>query len=221
MKINRFVMDDKNETNEFLEDLANLSDDLKHDRKNKPTEIEDINIDDLIDDDDDIKNTEIQTEYDSIPTMAESKEMAAAKKFEESLPAPVQKPQLPATQPDGTSSSEEIQNYVLSQCQDIIQQGKATLEQLQDTVVNTCDGKAINGYATLLASLGKVLDTANAIGMEKSRIKSSIDMENLKHQHKTQMKASDGPVTKNTVNVIAGREEVMKMLAAMGEEALN
>ena len=76
-------MDDKNETNEFLEDLANLSDDLKHDRKNKPTEIEDINIDDLIDDDDDIKNAEIQTEYDSIPTMAESKEMAVAKKFEE------------------------------------------------------------------------------------------------------------------------------------------
>lgn len=212
-------MSDKNETKDFLEDLANLSDDLKHEKKEKPTEIEDINIDDLIDDDDDIKNAEIQMEYDSIPTIETSKEMAVAKQFEENLPAPAQKPQLPAVQPDGNSSSEEIQNYILSQCQDIIQQGKSTLEQLQDTVVNTCDGKAINGYATLVASLSKVLDTANSIGMEKSRIKSSIDMENLKHQHKTQIKSAEPGITKNTVNIVAGREEVMKMLENMKNEA--
>ena len=210
-------MSDKNETKDFLEDLANLSDDLKHEKKEKPTEIEDINIDDLIDDDDDIKNAEIQMEYDSIPTIETSKEMAVAKQFEENLPAPAQKPQLPAVQPDGNSSSEEIQNYILSQ--DIIQQGKSTLEQLQDTVVNTCDGKAINGYATLVASLSKVLDTANSIGMEKSRIKSSIDMENLKHQHKTQIKSAEPGITKNTVNIVAGREEVMKMLENMKNEA--
>lgn len=212
-------MSDKNETKDFLDDLANLSDDLKHEKKEKPTEIEDINIDDLIDDDDDIKNAEIQMEYDSIPTIETSKEMAVAKQFEENLPAPAQKPQLPALQPDGNSSSEEIQNYILSQCQDIIQQGKSTLEQLQDTVVNTCDGKAINGYATLVASLSKVLDTANSIGMEKSRIKSSIDMENLKHQHKTQIKSAEPGITKNTVNIVAGREEVMKMLENMKNEA--
>ena len=103
----------------------------------------------------------------------------------------------------------------------IIMQGKSTLEQLQDTVVNTCDGKAINGYATLVASLSKVLDTANSIGMEKSRIKSSIDMENLKHQHKTQQKASENPGTQNTVNIIAGREEVMKMLNKMSAQEIE
>lgn len=183
--------------NDFLEDLSGLSDDLKH--PNKTQTIDNIDIDNLIEDD------ESSDQKQLVPVEQQTKEVAPV-----TPPSPSIKPE---------SSKEDIQNYVLSQCQDIIQQGKATLEQLQDTVVNTCDGKAINGYATLLASLGKVLDTANAIGMEKSRIESAINMENLKHQHKTQIKSSEAPVTKNTVNIVAGREEVMKMLEDMKDEA--
>ena len=203
-EINTNIMNDLN-SKDFLEDLSNLSDELKH-PSDKDSKIDEINVDDLLDDplDDPI----VKQEYESLPviTKQEDQQLVVA-----------EKPEIPAS----NSDSEDIHNYILKQCQDIIMQGKSTLEQLQDTVVNTCDGKAINGYATLVASLSKVLDTANSIGMEKSRIKSSIDMENLKHQHKTQQKASENPGTQNTVNIIAGREEVMKMLNKMSAQEIE
>ena len=203
-EINTNIMNDPN-SKDFLEDLSNLSDELKH-PSDKDSKIDEINVDDLLDDplDDPI----VKQEYESLPviTKQEDQQLVVA-----------EKPEIPPS----NSNSEDIHNYILKQCQDIIMQGKSTLEQLQDTVVNTCDGKAINGYATLVASLSKVLDTANSIGMEKSRIKSSIDMENLKHQHKTQQKASENPGTQNTVNIIAGREEVMKMLNKMSAQEIE
>ena len=204
-KINTNAMSDKNETKDFLDDLANLSDDLKHPSV-KPTEIEDIDIDNLLDEPEQETMDIEEQKQTALPVKVEPKELTTT-----------EQPQPPAIAEK--SSTEDIQNYVLSQCQEIIQQGKTTLEQLQDTVINTCDGKAINGYATLVASLSKVLDTANAIGMEKSRIKSAVDMENLKHQHKTQIKSAEPNVTKNTVNIVAGREEVMKMLENMKNES--
>lgn len=192
------------DSTDFLEDISNLSNDLKHPSE-KTAKIDEINIDDLITETIDVSPTESTT--DLIP-------------IEQKQPEPISQPPQSTEQINISNSSEnptDIQNYVLKQCQDIILQGKETLEQLQDTVINTCDGKAINGYATLVASLSKVLDTANSIGMEKSRIKSSIEMENLKHQHKTQIKTSGPATTQNTVNIVAGREEVMKMLSKMGE----
>jgi len=192
------------DSTDFLEDLSNLSNDLKHPSE-KAAKIDEINIDDLITETVDVDPTE--TVSDIVPAKKEQ-------------PEPISQQPQQTEQIDLSNSTEnptEIQNYVLKQCQDIILQGKETLEQLQDTVINTCDGKAINGYATLVASLSKVLDTANSIGMEKSRIKSSIEMENLKHQHKAQIKTSGPATTQNTVNIVAGREEVMKMLSKMGE----
>ena len=155
----------------------------------------------------------IENEYESLPIITTQQK-------DEPIVQQEQKEQ-PVIVSANTQNPEDIQNYILSQCQDIIKQGKDTLEQLQDTVVNTCDGKAINGYATLVASLSKVLDTANSIGMEKSRIKSSVELENLKHLHKTQIKSTESPTTNNTVNIVAGREEVMKMLKNMSEMGEN
>lgn len=190
------------DTNDFLSDIANLSDDLKH--TENPSNIDSISIDDLIED---IPQTETNE-----PNKQTQLEVVEAKELT------VQE-QQPSAEPTKTEDPTEIQNYILSQCQDIIRQGKETLEQLQDTVINTCDGKAINGYATLVASLGKVLDTANSIGMEKSRIKSSVELENLKHAHKTQIKSSEKPSITNNAVFVAGREEIIKMLNAQAKES--
>lgn len=192
------------DTSDFLSDIANLSSDLKH-PETQPA-VDNFSIDDLIED---IPQEEVQEkrqENQTQITTTEPKELVV---------------QEPATPQDPTKSEDptEIQNYILSQCQDIIRQGKETLEQLQDTVINTCDGKAINGYATLVASLGKVLDTANSIGMEKSRIKSSVELENLKHAHKTQIKSSEKPSITNNAVFVAGREEIIKMLNAQEKES--
>lgn len=185
-----------NDTTDFLEDLSNLNNDLKH--TDKKTEIEDINIDDLLETEQPQAQEIVKVENTStVPAVTETED---------------QNQQQPVVQQQEDRSPEEIQDYILSQCKDVIMQGKSTLEQLQDTVVNTCDGKAINGYATLLASLGKVMDTANAIANERSRIKSAIEMENLKHKHKTQIKSSEPSSVTNNALIVAGREEIMKML---------
>lgn len=196
-------MNDSN-SSDFLEDLSNLSNELKH-STNKKSKIDEIDVDDLLDDT--FEPIAPVQETNALQTKEENQELAVAATTQSDIPS-------------SNSSSDDIHNYILKQCQDIIAQGKSTLEQLQDTVINTCDGKAINGYATLVASLSKVLDTANSIGMEKSRIKSSIDMENLKHQHKTQQRTTESPGTQNTVNIIAGREEVMKMINKMSEQGV-
>lgn len=186
-----------NDTTDFLEDLSNLNNDLKH--PDKQTEIEDINIDALLETEQPQTQEIVKVENASnVPAVTETDD---------------QNQQQPVAQQQEDRSPEEIQDYILSQCKDVIMQGKSTLEQLQDTVVNTCDGKAINGYATLLASLGKVMDTANAIANERSRIKSAIEMENLKHKHKTQMKSSEPSNVTNNALIVAGREEIMKMLS--------
>ena len=185
-----------NDTTDFLEDLSNLNNDLKH--PDKQTEIEDINIDALLETEQPQTQEIVKVENtSSVPAVTETDD---------------QNQQQPVIQQQEDRSPEEIQDYILSQCKDVIMQGKSTLEQLQDTVVNTCDGKAINGYATLLASLGKVMDTANAIANERSRIKSAIEMENLKHKHKTQIKSSEPSSVTNNALIVAGREEIMKML---------
>lgn len=186
-----------NDTTDFLEDLSNLNNDLKH--PDKQTEVEDINIDALLETEQPQTQEIVKVENTStVPAVTETDN---------------QNQQQPVVQQQEDKSPEEIQDYILSQCKDVIMQGKSTLEQLQDTVVNTCDGKAINGYATLLASLGKVMDTANAIANERSRIKSAIEMENLKHKHKTQMKSSEPSNVTNNALIVAGREEIMKMLS--------
>lgn len=186
-----------NDTTDFLEDLSNLNNDLKH--PDKQTEVEDINIDALLETEQPQTQEIVKVENTSnVPAVTETDD---------------QNQQQPVPQQQEDRSPEEIQDYILSQCKDVIMQGKSTLEQLQDTVVNTCDGKAINGYATLLASLGKVMDTANAIANERSRIKSAIEMENLKHKHKTQMKSSEPSNVTNNALIVAGREEIMKMLS--------
>lgn len=182
-----------NDTTDFLEDLSNLNDDLKHpDKKQEP---ETIDIDVLLEPDSAPKQEIEQVAETAVVPVSQETELQPA----------------PAPQPED-KSPEEIQNYILAQCKDVIMQGKSTLEQLQDTVVNTCDGKAINGYATLLASIGKVMDTANAIANERSRVKSAVEMENLKHKHKTQIKSSEPTNVTNNALIVAGREEIMKML---------
>ena len=191
-----------NDATDFLEDISSLNDDLKHPKINIE-KAEEISIDSILDDP--ISDPIIQTETESLPII----------KKQNNVPITTDdKTKEPENQtiPTSAENPEEIQNYVLEQCKDIIMQGKSTLEQLQDTVVNTCDGKAINGYATLLASLGKVMDTANAIANERSRIKSAVEMENLKHKHKTQIKSSEPQNITNNALIVAGREEIMKML---------
>lgn len=105
----------------------------------------------------------------------------------------------------------KTQDYVLDACKKIVANGYDTLASIQDTVISTVDGKAINGYATLIGSLAKVLDTANSIANNKLQLGNQVRLEQMKAAAK-QAAASQSNKTTNNFNIVASREEIMKML---------
>jgi hypothetical protein len=109
-------------------------------------------------------------------------------------------------------SPEEIQAYVLSQCQEIIGSTNETLECLKPNIINTCDGKAINGYATLVGNIGKMLEVANSVAAERMKVRSAKELEALKHENKRELQSTKEPDVKNQLNIIATREEVINMV---------
>lgn len=108
-------------------------------------------------------------------------------------------------------SPEEIQAYVLSQCQEIIGSTNETLECLKPNIINTCDGKAINGYATLVGNIGKMLEVANSVAAERMKVRSAKELEALKHENKRELQSTKEPDVKNQLNIVATREEIIKM----------
>ena len=105
----------------------------------------------------------------------------------------------------------QTQDYVLDACKKIVANGYDTLASIQDTVISTVDGKAINGYATLIGSLAKVLDTANSIANNKLQLGNQVRIEQMKAALK-QANANQTNKTTNNFNIVASREEVMKMI---------
>ena len=107
--------------------------------------------------------------------------------------------------------ADKTQEYILDACKKIVTNGYDTLASIQDTVIATVDGKAINGYATLIGSLAKVLDTANSIANNKLQLGNQVRIEKMRAALK-QSSASQANKTTNNINIVAGREEIMKML---------
>ena len=105
----------------------------------------------------------------------------------------------------------QTQDYVLDACKKIVANGYDTLASIQDTVISTVDGKAINGYATLIGSLAKVLDTANSIANNKLQLGNQVRIEQMRAALK-QANANQANKTTNNFNIVASREEVMKMI---------
>jgi len=105
----------------------------------------------------------------------------------------------------------QTQDYVLDACKKIVANGYDTLASIRDTVISTVDGKTINGYATLIGSLAKVLDTANSIANNKLQLGNQVRLEQMKAAAK-QAAATQSNKTTNNFNIVASREEIMKML---------
>lgn len=109
------------------------------------------------------------------------------------------------------SKADKTQEYILDACKKIVANGYDTLASIQDTVIATVDGKAINGYATLIGSLAKVLDTANSIANNKLQIGNQVRIEKMRAALK-QANSAQANKTTNNINIVASREDIMKML---------
>ena len=91
---------------DFLEDLSNLSDELKH-PTNKNSEIDEIDIDNLLDDSP-LDLTTIEPEPEQLPVKQNTGNKELIPTTETVIPE--------------KNDSDDIQNYILKQCQDIISQ---------------------------------------------------------------------------------------------------
>ena len=190
-----------NDSDEFLKDLANMPEKIKE--SHIPISISD-GVDEM-DNVDDLEVSETTSAEDEI--LGESENSLVEVRHHDILP----KDELDKMV--DTRDAEKTEGFILESCRKIVEQGFDTLSNLQDTVISTADGKTIAGYANLIGSIGKVLDTANAVSTNKQRMAHQAKMEKLKADLKKQIAKEAPQQTKNTFNIVAGREEIMKMLS--------
>lgn len=177
-------------TDEFLEDLSLM-----------PVKIKDgrvpVSIEDDPPSDEDVADEEVETADEDSLVEVEHHEILSEQ--EKKMQADM-------------AEADKTQQYVLASCKKIVDQGFDTLSNLQDTVIGTADGKTISGYANLIGSIAKILDTANTVAMNNQRMAHQMKLEMLKSELKSKAVKNAQPSQKNTINIVAGREEIMKML---------
>lgn len=113
-------------------------------------------------------------------------------------------PLKPALNMDGLS------DFVLAKTEELVINGLDTVKDLQQTVGMTMDGKVIAAFANVIAATNTALATLNAINIERSKQNAAKELKVMDIEAKKEI----GPAKniKNTVNLIANRETVLKML---------
>ncbi len=104
-----------------------------------------------------------------------------------------------------------LSDFVLSKTEELVINGLDTVKGLQQTVGLTLDGKVMAAYANIIAATNTALATLNAINIERSKQKAAKEIKEMD----IEAKKAIGPANKthNTVNLIANRETILKMLA--------
>lgn len=103
-----------------------------------------------------------------------------------------------------------LSDFVLTKTEELVMNGLDTVKDLQQTVGLTLDGKVMAAYANIIAATNTALATLNAINIERSKQKATRELKELDIASKKEI----GPAknVKNTVNLIANRETILKML---------
>jgi hypothetical protein len=113
-------------------------------------------------------------------------------------------------------TEDNLSEFILQNAQKIIQDGIKTIRDLQPVVGATYDSKLLESYASVVNATTGSIDVLNKINIEKHKIKASKEIKTMDIEAKkmiTQQKA-----TNNTVNIIATREEIMKILNDASEK---
>jgi hypothetical protein len=109
-----------------------------------------------------------------------------------------------------TLTEENLSDFILEKAQELIITGLDTVKDLQMTVVNTLDTRAMQGYANIIGATTAAIDTLNAINLERSKQKAQKEIKTMEIEAKKAIGPSKN--THNTVNLIANRETILKML---------
>ena len=113
-------------------------------------------------------------------------------------------------------NDDNLNDFILLNAQKIIKNGLRTIEDLQGIVAATFDSKLLLGYSALIQSTNSSIDTLNKLNMERAKIKAAKEMTLLNIDSKKQL--LDGKKPNNTLNIIATREEIIKMMQGIDEK---
>ena len=104
-----------------------------------------------------------------------------------------------------------LSDFILSKTEELVINGLDTVKDLQLTIANTLDGKAIAAYANVIAATNTALATLNAINLERSKQNAQREIKQMDIEAKKAL----GPAktTNNTLNIVATRDTILKMLA--------
>lgn len=125
---------------------------------------------------------------------------------------------MPVTQPF-TLTEDNLSEFILQNAQKIIQDGVKTIRDLQPIVGATFDSKLLESYAEVVKATTGSIDTLNKLNIEKHKTKASKEMKIMDIEAKKQI--TQQKVSNNTVNIIATREEVMKILNDATEKLIE
>lgn len=104
-----------------------------------------------------------------------------------------------------------ISDFIIQRTEELVMNGLETVKDLQLVVAGTLDAKAMQGYANIMSATTAALDTLNNINLEKKKIKAQRELKELDIAAKKEIGPSKN--THNTLNIVASRENILKMLS--------
>lgn len=107
-------------------------------------------------------------------------------------------------------TEDNINEFILAKSEELINSTLETIASLKPLISNTADAKSMSGFAEIIKAATGAMDTLNSINIEKRKAKTVKEMKQLDADTKKMLASNQKP--NNTVNIIAGRETIMKML---------
>lgn len=107
-------------------------------------------------------------------------------------------------------TNEGLSDFILAKTEELVMNGLGTVKDLQQTIGMTMDGKVMAAYANIIAATNTALTTLNAINLEHSKQKAQRELKEMELTAKKEIGPANN--THQTVNLIANRETILKML---------
>ncbi len=196
----------ENNTKSLLEELKNLNKTLREDLDKEKA----VGANNAHEDSDDVALS--STQVSATPILA-SANLSTVPIVPTVSSVSIVSTQVPVV--SSTINDSNLSDYIYQKSEAILNEALDTIQKSKPAVVYSGDGKVMSGYASMVAAAAAVMDTLNAISIERKKHENTkeikqIDFENKKKLQDLKPKKLNGP---KNVNLIATREDLMKLLS--------
>lgn len=124
-------------------------------------------------------------------------------------------PQIPVAAPFKLDET-NLNSFILDNAQKIIQEGVKTIKDLQGIVGATFDSKLLLGYSAIIQATTTSIDTLNKLNIVKQQFVANKEIKQMDIDARKQLTSEKKGG--NTLNIIATREEIIKMMQGIDEK---